>query len=771
MIYALPRAIVASALTLALLLPAPSATACGPFSPSPIFTGVDLPDLPPQDFAAGRIGIVPPKYQAPYLVVAYRYFSGRPLNAQEQRQFVKYWNHFHEADSYGPLSTAGEDEWNAALASWRKSSHQSSAQAPLPRNPLASLPRSYEQYGNCLDDAYRTATRTLAAREQEFGVASPAVKSWADAQVRVFENCDSGTTGDVKLPDPAADDLPPAIRDDREYQTAAAYFYGGNWDEAEARFRRIAEGKTSSWVAVAALVAARCELRRATIAELSPAETTESLNNAEAQLDRLIADPGFASVKPSAERLRAFTEIRLHPVERMIELSGIIERGEQSENLAQNLIDYEQLLNQQSSSLGSRGIRDKSAMLDWIYSYAIEDGPGAEEHRIARWRETQSPAWLVAALESARSHTPDWPELVVASLKVPADSPASLTLAFNRDRFLAANGNAAQARADLNRILLRTPNRLPPGARNQFLALRMKLARNLDELLADAPRTPTGLFDGYDEEPQPAPKDIRPMFDKDASHALSAGLPLSALVAAARSDALPPRLRRYVAIAAWSRAVLLNRDATAKSLAQDLVRLAPSLADEFGPYLAAQDFATRKFAAAEIVLRTPGMRPYVDPGYGRLAFLGADDERSKSGDEDLLETDSYRNNWWCELGQPGPHPPPVLGDSLGLIYGQGEIPDASFLSAAEKRTLAEETAALQALPPGPVWMADQVLARAKTLPHDPNLPEALHLVVHMTRYSCYEQVRMGSYSRKAFELLHRRFPKSEWAAKTPYWFN
>ena len=47
------------------------------------------------------------------------------------------------------------------------------------------------------------------------------------------------------------------------------------------------------------------------------------------------------------------------------------------------------------------------------------------------------------------------------------------------------------------------------------------------------------------------------------------------------------------------------------------------------------------------------------------------------------------------------------------------------------------------------------------------VPEALHLAVRATRYGCTDD-ETGQWSSKAFQLLRRRYPKSEWAAKTKY---
>ena len=49
--------------------------------------------------------------------------------------------------------------------------------------------------------------------------------------------------------------------------------------------------------------------------------------------------------------------------------------------------------------------------------------------------------------------------------------------------------------------------------------------------------------------------------------------------------------------------------------------------------------------------------------------------------------------------------------------------------------------------------------------------EALALAVRATRYGCQRQGGHGRHSQAAFSLLHRRFPRSAAARRTPYWFD
>jgi hypothetical protein len=52
---------------------------------------------------------------------------------------------------------------------------------------------------------------------------------------------------------------------------------------------------------------------------------------------------------------------------------------------------------------------------------------------------------------------------------------------------------------------------------------------------------------------------------------------------------------------------------------------------------------------------------------------------------------------------------------------------------------------------------------------DPRAPEALHLAVRATRYGCKDE-KTGSFSKQAYDALHKKYPKSTWAQKTKYWY-
>ena len=60
-----------------------------------------------------------------------------------------------------------------------------------------------------------------------------------------------------------------------------------------------------------------------------------------------------------------------------------------------------------------------------------------------------------------------------------------------------------------------------------------------------------------------------------------------------------------------------------------------------------------------------------------------------------------------------------------------------------------------------------VITFAKADPDDPRNSEAL--AVKATCFSCGDDKTSG-YSKAAFTLLHEKYPKSEWAKKTKYYY-
>jgi hypothetical protein len=279
---------VAMMLVVMLTLPPPAAVACGPFFAQTIFSFRVHPDFPLTRFAAGDLGIVQPTYARSYLVVAYRYMSGKTLNTLEQESIVGLWSrHFGYSPFADNAHTNPASEW---LKTRRK--YAGGRDAPYIESHRrawgTSFPgESYFYYENCQRDALRTAARTVSERAKEFGPRSESLKTWIAAQDIVFAYCgDRSETTEAELPEPLPESAPALLKADRAYQVAAIHFYAADFDTAEKEFAEIAENENSPWHVIAALLVARSRIRKATLQD-SNEQAGVDLRAAEEQLHNI----------------------------------------------------------------------------------------------------------------------------------------------------------------------------------------------------------------------------------------------------------------------------------------------------------------------------------------------------------------------------------------------------------------------------------------------------------------------------------------------------
>ena len=148
----------------------------------------------------------------------------------------------------------------------------------------------------------------------------------------------------------------------------------------------------------------------------------------------------------------------------------------------------------------------------------------------------------------------------------------------------------------------------------------------------------------------------------------------------------------------------------------------------------------------------------------------------------LTAIDALRDNWWCSFeaktdsgvgyetrlnGRGYARRDPVMAS----FRPQPNEPDRlAFLTDAQRHDAAEEWAALQKIDTAPNELGRWATQWVEAHPTDPRAPKILYQVVRATRYGC-TNAQTGAISHRAFTLLHRRYPNSEWAKKTPYWFN
>jgi hypothetical protein len=634
---------------------------CGPFLPEALFYLAGRPEAP-VEFARGQLGILQPRYEHLYQVIAYRYLSGVGLNDAEQKAVL-------------PPSQPAVD-WPAPTVTpnpWLAARNDVPGIQPLATlNPYRQVKKEgyFDNYLNCNDDAFRTAASTLE-RVQRTGAAA----EWIAGQDVVFADCSQGTA----MPQPASD---PHLAADRSYQFASAKFYSEQYDAARQDFQTIAADAASPWHDVAPYLAARCLIRAGKLAD------------AETELQSIAANPTLARWHAPANGLLGYVRVRLHPAERMHDLALALVRPDSQATIGQDLIDYRILFDKNVK-------HPNDDLTEWILNFYAGGAGGLE-----KWRTRRTLPWLIAALQAAHPGDSTAPELLAAAREVKPDSPGFVTVSYQMMRLLPPD----DARAKAGELLA---GNLPLSARNQIREKRMALARTFQEFLEFAPRRPVAELTD-DVNSIDAKQDY---LDGDATDILDSGIPLALLKQAAASNLLPDRVRQELDRAISVRTLVLSD--------------APGFDEIFA------------------LLNEPGMRPYVDSGYGR--YTG-----------DLAKIDPYRDNWWCSASAPNvPYSP---------VQRKPSFTGAAFLSAADREQAAAEWKKLQSVATGPDWLGAETLAFAQAHPQDPRVAEALYLVVRATRYGCSDK-ETGNFSHRAFDLLHRRYPDSEWAKKTPYWFD
>ena len=749
----------ALAATLLLLGASRPARACGPFTLEAIFVHSVHPDFPLERFARGQLGVLQTTYARSYLVAAYRQLSGAPLGADEQAALVSLWRERLSIDGQRDGVEPASKLW---LDARKRVPGVAALESVDPWRPAGE----YDFFLNCTDDAFRTAAATLGERVKKYGAEHASVKGWVEAQDAVFSNCGKGES----IPAAPGADADPLARADRAYQIAAANFYAQRYDEARSAFEQVARDDASPWRRVAPYLAARSMLRKGSLAEGDV--RAAALAQAEQMFQKILDDRAQSALHAEARKLLGLTRLRLRPETRLRELSQSVLQRNAGKSLKQDVWDLTVVLDKFVGEETAPGdLKFKSLppavladdLAEWVLTFQTKDAD-ALAHSVQAWERTRSLPWLVAALTKADGASPRAAALLDAAATVPPDSPAFPSVAFHTARLLAEAGREDAARDRLDAWLAQSRASFPSSSLNQLLGQRMLLARDLTGFLTFAQRVPSGF--SYNEDGRELLVDAaelakdetykerasgRALFDTDAISIINRQFPLSLFRQAAVNRALPEHLRREVAVAAWTRSVLLDDRAAGRELAPVLETLIPELKG----YLNDESSTTatdeqRRFSAVYAILKFPALRPYVDGGVGRTT--------------PVRDIDSYRDNWWCVHT---PEPPQGAGEQK--TGAAAKVFRPAFPNERQRLLAAREDARVNSLGTAPNYLSRLAIEFATKSPVDPRAPEALHLAVRSTRYGCTNE-QTTALSKVAHALLHKRYPKSEWAKKTPYWF-
>ncbi len=749
------------ALLLVLFLHPREARPCGPYFYQAFFGNPRVPHKLSSDFSKGRMGIIHGDFKYSHLVVAYRHVAGIGFNRREHQELKRFWE-------YGGF----RDRWTdvtgiSGFRAWEKIRTETPGLPPFPDPGMMKNMdgRYYGGYLNCPHHAFAAAAKALAERRKRYGAhARYRLIEWVKAQDMVFSNC-SGTKADI--PDLLRRNASREERADRDYQIAAAYLYAELYDRAARKYSLIAADQKSPWRLWAPYLRTRALLRRATMRPVTP--NKKLINEAASLLDSLQRSRKHARLHHAAHEmhnlvlLRGRTELLIRKLgPRLLRRHAGTFRGD--------LHDFSHALNRyartgpdhERPAMKQSGDIRKDKLTDWLITYRSPD-PAAAKHALKRYRATRSRPWLLAAISKISPNHASAPRLLRAARAVPASSAAYITVLYHRIRILTERSPAgARTLYGTNARRIRNLSR---SDRNAFRILAAFSANRSRDFIQSGAIRASGFGEtGTFGRQEPYSKTLKKLmgerwFPRSIAWILSRDLTADAQSRLSGTSSLPPRLRKRMARVAFVKAVLLKQDRVAARAARALITLDKKLKADLRVYRSIRGADRRRLAGLRIILKHPGLVPYVQAGIGRTT--------------PLEEIDNFRHNWWCRPGRQG------VPDAADMsIRGNPEVrkfhggldlltPRPAFLSAKARRAGQREWNALRTMGSAPNALATEIIAYAKKYPQAKHIPEALHRVVKTTRFGCATN-ETSALSKRAFRLLHLKYRRSPWTKKTPY---
>lgn len=106
---------------------------------------------------------------------------------------------------------------------------------------------------------------------------------------------------------------------------------------------------------------------------------------------------------------------------------------------------------------------------------------------------------------------------------------------------------------------------------------------------------------------------------------------------------------------------------------------------------------------------------------------------------------------------------------MATTYNTDADQKSVVFPAAIVKNNSGDVAKIHALGSAPTFLSREVITYAKAHPADARVPEALALAVKATRFGPKDG-KTSVYSKEAFQLLHKKYPSSQWAKRTPYYY-
>jgi hypothetical protein len=366
------------------------AVASGGEDPSDSFVARPIPDIHPNRYEQGDLGILLPSYQRLYLYPAWRAIVlGRQQVAKtkpglEHAVLTNGATGWYTASSGTDSSDVGD--WNAASRTYAEAGRKEAVQ------DMRNIPDGFSSYIVCPSGAFSFATQTLNALKSRKDATPERLQAWVAAQDNVFQFCDYDPNPSsyarnkkvtaLPIPAPLPRSEPEYWQQLRQYQIAAAHFYNDQFEDSARLFKQIGADKSHPMRVWGSYLALRAQLRAADLSRepeewrkkyfaqiqaltkmLPPKDYEQQKAALERGLERderqrgdrhlavlerdaaqILNNASLAAVHDATRALLRRARARLSPLSRIDELAGILDNAERNPHEDDHLFDWTFLL-------------------------------------------------------------------------------------------------------------------------------------------------------------------------------------------------------------------------------------------------------------------------------------------------------------------------------------------------------------------------------------------------------------------------------------------
>lgn len=723
--------------------------ACGPFRLEPLPYDSFSPILY-QPYAQGELGVIGSNFNTRYLFIAYYQLINKPITSKTLELYQEFIKDNPQIQSCYATPTQydnSEDQNANGYSLWVNLIKKYAEQRT--KNPAErdAIMKKYLSVYSVNPSSLQFNADILKQKMETYGINSFQVKAWLERQIEVW-NTDLtlkalNDNAVIVFSDPTA-------HYDWSYQHAAALFYRNKFEEAAQEFWNIftdSKFQQSPYRDLSGYLYVRIFYDEAKYLSKDSAEA-----------------PDFAKVVLAIEKV-----IPIYKEEGRSSsyLSNVMQLSEAIQNRQNRHAALEKSsikIATQDPSVSYQDWQDFSYLYQvikqkkpidndlalWIFTLKRQETiVNPNEVAWQKWKESQKPHWLLAALVLASEKDPFVNDLIDAVDAVNHQYPGFETMLYHKIRLLGQQKQVEKQKAW--QLIVENQNKhhtiifknylgdlafynSPTIKQVEPFLSQQAIVQGSSEMLDPLHEKQCGPY-LFGSEYQP----INPLSILNATTTRTLQyLPPEFLYQNFNSTAIDNTIIAPIAVATFSRAVLLNHEGLIKNTAKWLGTVDERYQSGMGIILnsSTKDLS---YNAILTLLRYPALTIAIEP------------IRRQNINIDVLDTQTgFNENWWTQYG--------INQDRLNQFL------DSTVWLNNEEKQSAKITWKTLLNPSLATRICDIIFKHLETNPKDPTIPEAIHRMIQLTR-------RISDAPKESYELfliLHSKYKNTKWAKKTPH---